>query len=293
MYVLSLPSFMRTVVVTLPDGAVPPFAMAPHGSTSRWNRRPARGIVRCHARFLRPTVPDRPRISLAECGRDRGRSGQSGNRTVLPSVGIAIGRPPRRPRRQHPLHRPAAGEMEMLAAGGFKVVRMDFAWNATERQAGRVRLLRLRPTRGGVRGEAHPADVHPRLRQPPLRRRPLAPHDERRRWRSRDWAAAAAEHFKGRGIIWEMYNEPNIQFWRPRPNADDYAKLAVLVGEGAAPRRAGRDVRRPRDQHDRPAVPRDLLPGRAAEVLVGGVRPPVPPGATPRRSCPSTSACAG
>lgn len=31
------------------------------------------------------------------------------------------------------------------------------------------------------------------------------------------WAAAAAQHFRGRGILWEMYNEPNIRFWRPEP----------------------------------------------------------------------------
>ena len=28
-----------------------------------------------------------------------------------------------------------------------------------------------------------------------------------------------------------MYNEPNITFWRPQPNVDDYAKLALAVGK--------------------------------------------------------------
>ena len=44
------------------------------------------------------------------------------------------------------------------------------------------------------------------------------------------WAAAAVVHFKGRGVLWEMYNEPN-GFWRPQPNVDDYVKLSLAVGQ--------------------------------------------------------------
>jgi hypothetical protein len=39
------------------------------------------------------------------------------------------------------------------------------------------------------------------------------------------------EHFQGRGIIWEMYNEPNSRFWRPKPDVHDYILLALEVGE--------------------------------------------------------------
>ena len=35
------------------------------------------------------------------------------------------------------------------------------------------------------------------------------------------WAVAAAKHFQGRGMMWEIYNEPNnAQFWPPRPKAE-------------------------------------------------------------------------
>ncbi len=44
------------------------------------------------------------------------------------------------------------------------------------------------------------------------------------------WAVAAARHFRGRGILWEMYNAPNIGFWKPKPNVDQYAALALEVG---------------------------------------------------------------
>ena len=40
------------------------------------------------------------------------------------------------------------------------------------------------------------------------------------------FAEAAAKRYAGKGILWEIWNEPNIkQFWRPQPSVDDYCKL--------------------------------------------------------------------
>jgi hypothetical protein len=42
---------------------------------------------------------------------------------------------------------------------------------------------------------------------------------------------AAAQHFQGRGALWEIYNEPNhSMFWPPKPNAQEYVELALAVG---------------------------------------------------------------
>jgi hypothetical protein len=43
------------------------------------------------------------------------------------------------------------------------------------------------------------------------------------------WAAAAAKHFHGHHIIWEIYNEPNGFFWKPKPDAKEYAALALAT----------------------------------------------------------------
>jgi hypothetical protein len=44
------------------------------------------------------------------------------------------------------------------------------------------------------------------------------------------FAAAAAARYKGKGIIWEVWNEPDIaQFWGPSPSATNYAALAVAT----------------------------------------------------------------
>lgn len=133
---------------------------------------------------------------------------------------------------------PQPGELEMLARGGFRWVRMDFGWSATERERGRYdfsaydRLMaaldrhRIRPV--------FILDYSNRLYDGDQ-----SPHSEEGRAGMARWAAAAVIHFAGRGIVWEMYNEPNIGFWRPKPNVDDYVKLALAVGRAiraAAPK---------------------------------------------------------
>ena len=134
---------------------------------------------------------------------------------------------------------PRPGEMEMLAAGGFKWVRMDFHWASIEKEKGVYdfsayeRLLAaLKPY--GIRAlfildythKFYDAD--------------LPPHTDPGRQAFARFAAASAKHFQGRGILWEMWNEPNIkQFWKPAPNAADYSKLAIEVGKAiraAAPK---------------------------------------------------------
>lgn len=139
---------------------------------------------------------------------------------------------------------PKPGEMEMLAAAGFKWVRMDLTWASTERKPGEydfsaydrlVAALDQHKLRAvfildyGNPLYAEPGDKHPftsRAGTPEFREA------------FAKWAVAAVSHFKGRGYIWEMWNEPNhAGFWKPKPNATDYAALAKATGE--ALRKAG------------------------------------------------------
>jgi hypothetical protein len=44
------------------------------------------------------------------------------------------------------------------------------------------------------------------------------------------FAEAAAERYPGKGILWEIWNEPNIKhFWDSQPSAEDYCKLVRLT----------------------------------------------------------------
>jgi hypothetical protein len=46
------------------------------------------------------------------------------------------------------------------------------------------------------------------------------------------YASAAVRRFRGRGIIWEVWNEPNHEkFWHSKPSADEYAALLRVTGE--------------------------------------------------------------
>jgi hypothetical protein len=124
---------------------------------------------------------------------------------------------------------PNEAEVDRIAQVGYRFVRMDFSWGGTERRMGEydfsgydklVDSMAKRQIRclfifdysnslydGGV-----------------------SPHTDAGRKAFGKWAAAGAVHFKGKGIIWEIWNEPNIsQFWKPKPSAEDYAALALEV----------------------------------------------------------------
>jgi hypothetical protein len=124
---------------------------------------------------------------------------------------------------------PQPGEMKMLAESGVRWVRMDFKWDLTEPAKGTYdfapydRLMSaLAPF--GLRA-LFILDYGN-----PLYEGGGPPRTEATRQAFARWAVAVAKHFAGRGIIWETYNEPNNQmFWRPRPNANEYAALALVV----------------------------------------------------------------
>ena len=122
------------------------------------------------------------------------------------------------------------GELEMLAGSGATIVRMDFAWNGIEREKGvydfsayerltdDLEKHKIRPLYILDYWNHHYDDG-------------LSPHTPEGRAAFAKWAAAAAVHFQDRGILWEMYNEPNIFFWKPEPKPEDYILLALEVGK--------------------------------------------------------------
>ena len=125
---------------------------------------------------------------------------------------------------------PRPGEMEMLARAGFRWVRMDFVWDAMEREKGVYdfsawdRLVAVL--------DAH--HIRAVLILDYANRHydgGLSPASDAGRKAFARWAAAAARHFRNRGVLWEMYNEPNIGFWKPKPDVKQYVKLALAVGK--------------------------------------------------------------
>jgi hypothetical protein len=162
---------------------------------------------------------------------------------------------------------PKPGEMEMLAAAGFKWVRMDFSWSSTERKRGEYdfsaydRLVanldkhKLRAV--FILDYGNPLYAEPGEKQPFTSRANTPGFREA----FAKWAVAAVSHFKGRGYLWEMWNEPNHDhFWKPKTNVDDYAALAKATGEalhaaGLTTGDTGKDVKMVRSRPGNPSSP--------------------------------------
>jgi len=121
------------------------------------------------------------------------------------------------------------GELDMLARGGFRWIRMDFTWAVTEPERGRYDFAAYDRLLAAL--EAH--NLHAVFildyANPLYEPAQSVVSDAGREAFSR-WAAAAATHFKGHGILWEIWNEPN-GFWMPKPDVSQYTALAVAASK--------------------------------------------------------------
>jgi polysaccharide biosynthesis protein PslG len=125
---------------------------------------------------------------------------------------------------------PEPGEMAELAACGVRWVRMDFLWSDTERAKGQYDFSAYDRFLAALA----PWHIRPILILDygnKLYDHGLAPYTASGRVAFASWVAAAVKHFHGRGIIWEMWNEPNGSFWKPKVNFQNYIWLAFTVGE--------------------------------------------------------------
>lgn len=131
-------------------------------------------------------------------------------------------------------------DLDLIAAAGIRVVRVDFKWDETERYKGvydwsAYDELASNLAKRGIRpmfildySNALHEETESKLWMylwlywevmSPRRPESVAAFSK--------WAAAAAQHFNKYHVIWEIWNEPNIGFWKPKPNVDDYSRLAL------------------------------------------------------------------
>jgi hypothetical protein len=118
-------------------------------------------------------------------------------------------------------------DLDMISAAGFKFVRMDFNWAATERVEGSYDWsaydeLTANLERRGIR-PYYILDYSNPLYEKESPSQPASIAAFAR------WAAAAAGHFQGRRVVWEIWNEPNGTFWKPNPNVGQYTALALAT----------------------------------------------------------------
>jgi hypothetical protein len=137
-------------------------------------------------------------------------------------------------------------DLDLIGACGFKFVRMDFSWEATEPKAGEYDWAEYEElsdhlAKRGLRAIYILDYVNPAYEPMVESRRAVGEpgpetdlasprHPESVAAFAR-WAAAAARHFRERAVIWEIYNEPNGGFWRPKPDVAEYTALALSTGK--------------------------------------------------------------
>lgn len=135
-------------------------------------------------------------------------------------------------------------DLDLIAAAGIKFVRQDFFWAATEPRRGEYHWaefddLVAQLDRRGLHAyfildysnplyEPEVTATNPITGQPGERTTTSPQHPESVAAFAK-WAAAAARHFHGHGIVWEIWNEPNISFWKPKPDVTQYTALALAT----------------------------------------------------------------
>ena len=121
-------------------------------------------------------------------------------------------------------------EIDLIANGGFSWVRMDFTWAEIERVKGKYNFMDYDRLLNILKGRSmrllaildYGNDLYGGG----------APRTPEAREAFAKFAAAAVDHFRGKGVVWEMWNEPNIpQFWQPQSNVEEYIALATAVGK--------------------------------------------------------------
>lgn len=135
-------------------------------------------------------------------------------------------------------------DIDMIAAAGFKFVREDFFWDSIEKKKGEYDWsaydeLTANLERRGIRPYFILDYSNPLYEEIVSAKNPITGKINRSRASPQHpesveafarFAAAAAKHFQGRHVIWEIWNEPNITFWQPQPDVKQYTALALAAG---------------------------------------------------------------
>ena len=126
---------------------------------------------------------------------------------------------------------PDPAEIKMIAGAGFRWVRTDFKWELTEVERGKYDFTPYESLVSEL-GKQNLRALFILDYGNPLYTQGMSVRTPEARAAFARWAVAAAKHFSGRGIIWEVFNEPNHPiFWPPKPNVHEYTALAAAVAK--------------------------------------------------------------
>ena len=140
-------------------------------------------------------------------------------------------------------HRGHETDLDQIAAAGFKVARVDLGWDGIERSKGQYDWsacdeLTTNLVRRGLRALYILDYSNPLYEETVVTRDPVSGRVQRDLASPQhpgsvaafaQWSAAAAKRYRDQHVIWELWNEPNITFWKPKPDVAQYNALALAA----------------------------------------------------------------
>jgi len=125
-------------------------------------------------------------------------------------------------------------DLDLIADAGFKFIRMDLTWSGVEREKGIYDFEKAgydALTKGCIKRGIRILYILDYSNK--LYESARSVRTEQGRKAFATFAEAAAKRYAGKGILWEIWNEPNLKhFWSPQPSVEDYCRLV----ERTAPR---------------------------------------------------------
>jgi hypothetical protein len=122
-----------------------------------------------------------------------------------------------------------AKDLDAIQAAGFRFVRMDVRWENVESQKGVYDFKAYDELTDAT--EARGIRIlYILCYGNKLYEKDRSVRTQEGREAFARFAEAAARRYRKRGVIWELWNEPNYEiFWAPKPSAAEYVELAKVV----------------------------------------------------------------
>jgi len=118
-----------------------------------------------------------------------------------------------------------------MLSQAYQIARMDFMWAGIERVQSQYDFSNYDHLLNDLQSQPTPVACYWILDYGnPLYDSGLPPHSNEGIQAFVNFVVASIGHFKGHGIIWEMWNEPNGGFWKPAANSTAYSIVATAVG---------------------------------------------------------------
>ncbi|MFC6601724.1 cellulase family glycosylhydrolase [Ectobacillus funiculus] len=121
-------------------------------------------------------------------------------------------------------------DIEVLADAGFKLARTDMSWDRIETQKGKYDFvstgydeLNKSLLDKGIR-PFYMLGYSNALYE---KKQSIVTEEGRKAFAK--FVSVVTKRYSQQGVIWEIWNEPNIRYWDPQPSYEDYSRLVKEI----------------------------------------------------------------